>query len=254
MKEVNKGRMSRFPPSLISCVCTVLCCFLHVFLLFLPRIFSLSFHLMEGYNVEGECRDSEGHTWSQNSEWMKFATPFSLPPSNVPSRIAQVQFQHGPNLLHLHPSAFFPTSTPFLRRLPHSERELEEIGTQIPHTEFMRGKEILEVKQEEGARKVSEAPPKKRGRPRKEKTAVKEKPKKKVKATVIELEESDEEDTTPTKWKDYEVETLIAIRGEMDEEFARTTNKQHMEFLYFSGKTLNFLWRMLANVGRMMRP
>ena len=58
---------------------------------------------------------------------------------------------------------------------------------------------------------------------------MKEKPKKKVKATVIELKELDE-DTNPTKWKDYEVETLIAIRGEMDEEFARTTNKQGMRF------------------------
>jgi hypothetical protein len=30
------------------------------------------------------------------------------------------------------------------------------------------------------------------------------------------------------KWKDIEVETLIAIRGEMEEEFSKTANKQGM--------------------------
>ena len=47
---------------------------------------------------------------------------------------------------------------------------------------------------------------------------------------MIELEEFDEEDTLLTKWKDYKIKTFIAIRGKIDEEFARTTNKQCMNF------------------------
>ena len=54
-------------------------------------------------------------------------------------------------------------SSPPFQRLPHSERELEEIGIQISCSEFSRGKKILEVKKEEG--KISKSAPKKRGRP-----------------------------------------------------------------------------------------
>jgi len=32
------------------------------------------------------------------------------------------------------------------------------------------------------------------------------------------------------KWKDFEVYQLIAIRGEMEEEFAKSTNKQGIFF------------------------
>lgn len=177
---------------------------------------------MEGYSAAKEYRDSEGQMWSQNSEWMRGGTPFSTLPISTPFTISEGQFQHGPNLFASHSSAFLRTSTPLPRRLPHSERELEESGTQIPVSE------ILELKKEEGpAQAIVKENPKKRGRPRKEKTAVKEKPKKKATTTVVHLD-SDEEDVAPTKWKDYEVETLIAIRGEMDEEFARTANKQGM--------------------------
>ena len=35
---------------------------------------------------------------------------------------------------------------------------------------------------------------------------------------------------TKTKWRDFEVETLIALRGELDEEFVRATNKQGRVF------------------------
>ena len=59
--------------------------------------------------------------------------------------------------------------------------------------------------------------------------ASKEGARKMKKNDVIEVGESDddeEEETARTKWKDFEVHTLIAIRGEMDEEFAKTANKQ----------------------------
>ena len=56
-----------------------------------------------------------------------------LPLSDTSSRIAQVQFQHELNLFASHPLAFLPTSMSLFRRHLHSEKELEEIGTQIPH-------------------------------------------------------------------------------------------------------------------------
>ena len=61
---------------------------------------------------------------------------------------------------------------------------------------------------------------KKRGR------TTKEGSKKVRKADVIEVGESDEEETGRMKWKDFEVHQLIAIRGEMEEEFAKSANKQ----------------------------
>ena len=45
-------------------------------------------------------------------------------------------------------------------------------------------------------------------------------------ADVIEVGESDEEKMKRVKWKDFEVHHLIAIRGEMEEEFAKSANKQ----------------------------
>ncbi len=50
--------------------------------------------------------------------------------------------------------------------------------------------------------------------------------KKMRKTDVIEVGESDEEENGRVKWKDFEVHQLIAIRGEMDENFARASNKQ----------------------------
>lgn len=46
---------------------------------------------------------------------------------------------------------------------------------------------------------------------------------------VIELGELDE-DLAPIKWRNYEVHHLIAIRGKMNNEFAKTTNKQVKTF------------------------
>ena len=46
------------------------------------------------------------------------------------------------------------------------------------------------------------------------------------KANVTEIGESDEEEMERVKWKDFKVHQLIAIRGEMEEEFVRSSNKQ----------------------------
>ena len=53
------------------------------------------------------------------------------------------------------------------------------------------------------------------------------------KKNTIEIGESEEEEEEMTriKWKDFEVHHLIAIRGEMDEEFTKTVNKQGKFFL-----------------------
>jgi hypothetical protein len=192
---------------------------MHCFLLIFAKKNFTFFSSMEGYSADGEIRDSQGQMWSQNSEWMRFSNPISLPPNHVPAEIPQLRFQHAPNLFSSHSSRYLSLSSPPFQRLPHSERELEEIGTQIPCSEFSRGKEILEVKKEEG--KVPKSAPKKRGRPSKEKTVTK-----KAKTSIIDLEDMEDVEDKKTKWKDFEVETLIALRGEMDEEFARAANKQ----------------------------
>ena len=46
------------------------------------------------------------------------------------------------------------------------------------------------------------------------------------KIDVIEVEESDEKEMRRVKWKDFEVHQLIATREEMEEEFAKASNKQ----------------------------
>ena len=50
------------------------------------------------------------------------------------------------------------------------------------------------------------------------------------KTNVIEVGESDEDETGRMKWKDFEVHQLIAIRKEMEEEFAKLANKQGIFF------------------------
>ncbi len=75
------------------------------------------------------------------------------------------------------------------------------------------------MKKEEG--KAPKSAPKRKGRPPKGKTLTK-----KAKTSIIDLEGMEDEEDTKIKWRDFEVETLIALRGEMDEEFARAANKQ----------------------------
>ena len=49
---------------------------------------------------------------------------------------------------------------------------------------------------------------------------------------MIKIGISEGEKMTRIKWKDFEVHHLIVIRGEMDEEFTKTVNKQN-NFLKF---------------------
>ena len=54
------------------------------------------------------------------------------------------------------------------------------------------------------------------------------KKKKKSDNKVIEVgdSEDEEEEMGRTKWRDFEVHHLIAIRGEMEDKFAKSANKQ----------------------------
>ena len=45
---------------------------------------------------------------------------------------------------------------------------------------------------------------------------------------------------TKTKWRYFEEETLIALWGEMDEEFAKAANKQDKFFFHDIVKLRNF--------------
>jgi hypothetical protein len=99
----------------------------------------------------------------------------------------------------------------------------------------------MDVKEEEAVLAAARAlngedvlTPKKRGWPSKRgKTSVPPKKKKcsanKAATKVVDLDgdsSSEGEGSTPTKWRDYEVETLIVIRGEIKEEFSRCAKKQ----------------------------
>ena len=50
----------------------------------------------------------------------------------------------------------------------------------------------------------------------------------KKKIDEVELGDSEGEEEVPIKWRDYEIETLIAICGEIEEDFAKSTRKQGM--------------------------
>ena len=45
------------------------------------------------------------------------------------------------------------------------------------------------------------------------------------KVDKMNLGDLEAEEDAPIKWRDYEIETPIAIRGEMEEEFAKSTRK-----------------------------
>ena len=47
----------------------------------------------------------------------------------------------------------------------------------------------------------------------------------------MELEDSEGEEDTPIGWRDYDIQTLIAIRGEIEEEFAKSARKQGMYYV-----------------------
>jgi len=87
VEEVNKGQMFSFLPLSFFVYARFFLIFFFIVFLLISFPFSPS---MEGYSTDGKCRDFGGRTWSQNSKWMKFFTPFTLPQRYAPSRIAQV--------------------------------------------------------------------------------------------------------------------------------------------------------------------
>jgi hypothetical protein len=109
---------------------------------------------------------------------------------------------------------------------------------------------LMGVKEEEAILVVARAlngenvpTSKKRGRPskggkasappKKKKCSTKKTTKKATKE-VVDLDggsSSEGEGFAPIKWRDYEVETLIAIRREMEEEFSRCAKKQGLLLL-----------------------
>jgi hypothetical protein len=165
---------------------------------------------MEGYTVDEESRREFEGEWSQNSQWMQ---EMAAPIVNRNHTLIS-QMLHGPNLLPSPFSAFRPP--PMTSTFNYSQ------GGQLESPHSISGGRILQGEEEVAATTKKQFAGKKRGR------ASKEGARKMKKNDVIEVGESDddEEETARTKWKDFEVHTLIAIRGEMDEEFAKTANKQ----------------------------
>lgn len=53
--------------------------------------------------------------------------------------------------------------------------------------------------------------------------------KKNVKIDEFELGDLEGEEETPTKWRDYDIRTLIAICGKMKEKIAQLIRKQNMK-------------------------
>jgi hypothetical protein len=175
---------------------------------------------MEGYFVDEEPRRESQGEWSQNSEWMqRVSIPNFRENQNSISRMLQ-----GPNLLPSTFSAFHPP--PLLSMTNYSQ------GGQLDsHQSYVRAEMFEEKEETEGAAK-NQLVGRKRGRVTKEAT---KKMKKGDKKNTIEIGESEEEEEEMSriKWKDFEVYHLIAIRGEMDEEFTKTANKQGNIFLDF---------------------
>lgn len=92
----------------------------------------------------------------------------------------------------------------------------------------------MKAKEKGAATNMSDLGPPKRKRGRPAKTDIRPKPetRKKAKKDTIELDnDTDTEEECPIKWRDNEIETLIAIRGEMEEEFAKSARKQGKKFL-----------------------
>lgn len=215
---------------------------------------------MEGYSQDGEFSQSQDQAWSQNAPWMSFSQPQIQPIS--PQLHASSFDRFGGNS-----SKFFsPFGLPGMSgsRLRQSVGSSAEIFSPPLGRQFYSGSDLqlseeavekfrnplMDVKEEEEIREAAKAlngevepTPKKRGRPAKggKSSAPPPSKKKTTKLTkkknveVVELDgSSDEEEELTRKWRDYEVETLIAIRGEMEEEFSRCAKKQGMCTKFFS--------------------
>ena len=158
---------------------------------------------------------SETQQWSQNSPWMSWSQPqFGL---------------HGPSL----------GSRNFNNFQLFADEDVELIGTQMPQTIESSRDVSIRGEAEDSSKKDDDIGKKKRGRA----VATKSKgTQKKTKVDEMNLGDSEGEEDAPIKWRDYEIETLIAIRGEMEEEFAKSTRKQGMytRLIVVNFKNLNY--------------
>jgi hypothetical protein len=221
----------------LDCLCIVVVVFFSFF-------FLISCAMEGGYAQVVES--SEPQIYSQNSAWM-------MSSSSIP------QFQtHGPSLKV--PSAFQNVGNSFSQspyvRLPYSDNEVQEVGYQPPsqisshNQQFLQssnflqppffsqpkvfrdvGKSVLLEVKKEGESKVV---PKKRDRgPTKSKGGEKEAKKSKKFEEKACFEEGEKDDNDESlHWKDEEVETLIAVRGELAQEFSKAAKKQGMCSIY----------------------
>jgi hypothetical protein len=199
---------------------------------------------MEGYSQDGEFSQSQGQAWSQNSPWMSYSQPQFQPISPQ---------MHVSNFDHFgtgSPRYFMPLGMP-----PCNGSDLQPSSEEVTPSSNARNY-LMDMKKEEAIRAAVKAlngedvpVVKKRGRPPKggktNATAKKKKMEittKKATKEVVNLAGSDsEEENASRKWRDYEVETLISIRGEMEEEFSRCTKKQGL-YMCFIFWFYNFLY------------
>jgi hypothetical protein len=109
-----------------------------------------------------------------------------------------------------------------------NDEDVELIGPQMPqHVEGSRDMNTRgEV--EDYTRKDDDIGKKKRDRAMTTKS--KGTPKKRKKICEVELGDSEGEEEAPIKWRDYEIETLIAIRCEMKQKNSKSARKQDIFF------------------------
>jgi hypothetical protein len=131
-----------------------------------------------------------------------------------------------------------------LEMLGSSDSDLQHSSEEGTSSENAKNA-LMDVKEEEAILIATRAlngedvpiPPSKGGKasapPKKKKCSTKKTTKKATKE-VVDLDggsSSEGEGFAPIKWRDYEVETLIAIRREMEEEFSRCAKKQGLLLL-----------------------
>ena len=197
---------------------------------------------MEGYSQDGEFSQSQGQAWSQNSPWMSYSQPQFQPIS------PQMHVSNFDRFGTGSPRYFMPLGMP-----PCNGSDLQPSSEEVTPSSNARNY-LMDMKEEEAIRAAVKAlngedvpVVKKRGRPPKGGKTNAPAKKKKMEITtkkatkeVVNLAGSDsEEENASRKWRDYEVETLISIRGEMEEEFSRCAKKQGL-YMCFNFWFYNF--------------
>ena len=116
-----------------------------------------------------------------------------------------------------------------------ADEDVELIGIQMSQNVKSSRDVNIRGKTTDTSRKDDNIGKKKRGRA----IATKSKGAPKKKVDEVDLGDSEGKEEAPIKWQDYEIETLIAICGEMEEKFAKSVRKQGM-YLYTRLIVVNF--------------